>query len=121
MRVYVIKMNKSINRSHLVRQQKQVVRNGKIITTYVWVNPNKNQNKINKTKMSDAQLDKTYFNAIKNGDIELVQKMVKERAIEKGFKDAIPEQGNGYKIRTTRPPLKTKTYYKCFYVTQNQN
>lgn len=107
---------KSINRSKLVRQQKQVIRNGKPVITYVWVNPDKNKKGSKSHKMTDTELDKAYFNAIKSGNAELVQKMVKDRAIEKGFKDAIPEQGNGYKIRTTTPPKKTKTYYKCFYV-----
>ena len=120
MAVLVIKadcdISKSINRSKLVRQQKQVIRNGKPVMTYVWVNPDKNKKKSASRKMTDAELDKAYFDAIKNGNAELVQKMVKDRAIEKGFKDAIPEQGNGYKIRTTTPPKKTKTYYKCFYV-----
>ena len=107
---------KAINRSKLVRQQKQVIRNGKPVITYVWVNPDKNKQKTGHKKLSDAELDRAYFNAIQSGNMELVQKMVKDRAIEKGFKDAIPEQGNGYKIRTKRPPQKTKTYYKCFYV-----
>ncbi|MBO6105044.1 MAG: hypothetical protein J6O99_04025 [Methanobrevibacter sp.] len=120
MAVLVIKadcdISKSINRSKLVRQQKQVIRNGKPVMTYVWVNPDKNKKKSASRKMTDEELDKAYFDAIKNGNAELVQKMVKDRAIEKGFKDAIPEQGNGYKIRTTTSPKKTKTYYKCFYV-----
>ena len=107
---------KAINRSKLVRQQKQVIRNGKPVMTYVWVNPDKNKQKTGHKKLSDAEIDRAYFTAIQSGNMELVQKMVKDRAIEKGFKDAIPEQGNGYKIRTKRPPQKTKTYYKCFYV-----
>ena len=109
---------KSINRSHLVRQQKQVIRNGRAVITYVWVNPNKLNNKKSMAN-NDAELDRKYLAAIKSGDMELVQKMVSDRAIQKGFKDAIPEQGNGYKIRTTRPPKKTKTYYKCFYVDEH--
>ena len=118
--MFVIKADseiaKAINRSKLVRQQKQVIRNGKAVTTYVWINPDKNKKKSSRKKNTDEELDAAYFNAIKSGNMDLVQKMVKDRAIEKGFKDAIPEQGNGYRIRTKRPPLKTKTYYKCFYV-----
>lgn len=109
-------ISKSINRSKLVRQQKQVIRNGKPVMTYVWVNPDKNKKRATAHKMTDEELDKAYFTAIKSGNAELVQKMVQDRAIEKGFKDAIPEQGNGYKIRVKQPPKKTKTYYKCFYV-----
>lgn len=114
---FVIHLEKSINRSKLVRQQKQIIRNGKPVITNVWVNPDKDK-KSGKGRFfsKDELIDRTYFDAIKHGDMKLVQEMVKERAIEKGFKDAIPEQGNGYKIRTTKPPVKTKTYYKCFFV-----
>lgn len=107
---------KSINRSKLVRVQKQVIRNGRPVNTFVWVNPDKNKPKSKGHKMTDEELDNAYFKAIKEGNAELIQKMVTDRAIEKGFKDAIPEQGNGYQIRTNAPPKKTKTYYKCFYV-----
>ena len=118
--MFVIKADseiaKAINRSKLVRVQKQVIRNGRPVNTYVWINPDKDKQKSGHKKITDAELDKAYFKAIQAGNMDLVQKMVKDRAIEKGFKDAIPEQGNGYRIRTKRPPLKTKTYYKCFYV-----
>ena len=118
--MFVIKADseiaKAINRSKLVRVQKQVIRNGRPVNTYVWINPDKDKQKPSHKKITDAELDKAYFKAIQAGNMDLVQKMVKDRAIEKGFKDAIPEQGNGYRIRTKRPPLKTKTYYKCFYV-----
>lgn len=77
--------------------------------------PNKWQ-RIYETKNESANIDTEYFNAIKSGDMEKVQKMVNERAEKMGFKDAIPEQGNGYKIRVTRPPKKTKIVYKCFFV-----
>lgn len=118
---FVIKADTEIakairNRSKLVKQQKQIIRNGKAVLTYVWVNPDKDKKKTKPAKMTDKELDQMYFNAIKAGNTELVQKLVQDRAIEKGFKDAIPEQGNGYKIRVTKPPKKTKTYYKCFYV-----
>ena len=118
--MFVIKADseiaKAINRSKLVRVQKQVIRNGRPVNTYVWINPDKDKQKSGHKKITDAELDKAYFKAIQAGNMDLVQKMVKDRAIEKGFKDAIPEQGNGYRIRTKRPPLKTKKYYKCFYV-----
>ena len=48
---------KSINRSKLVRQQKQVIRNGKPVITYVWVNPDKNKKKTSSKKMTDEELD----------------------------------------------------------------
>lgn len=109
-------ISKAINRSKLVRVQKQVIRNGKPVITNVWINPDKNKKKNGHRKISDEELDNSYFKAIQAGNMDLVQKMVKDRAIEKGFKDAIPEQGNGYKIRVQKPPVKTKRYYKCFYV-----
>lgn len=105
------------NRSKLVRQQKQIIRNGKPVITYVWVNPDKDNKKGKPAKkLTDKELDNMYFNAIKSGNTELVQKLVKDRAIEKGFKNAIPEQGNGYKVRVTKAPKKTIKVYKCFYV-----
>ena len=76
----------------------------------------KNKKKTGHKKITDEELDNAYMKAIQAGNMDLVQKMVTDRAIEKGFKDAIPEQGNGYRIRVQKPPLRTKTYYKCFYV-----
>lgn len=107
------------NRSHLIRKQ-ITDKNGHRKT--VWVNPNQDQKKsgkgrfFNKEELENAALDKAYMDAINSGDMEKVQKMVMDRAEKMGFKDAIPEQGRGYKIRTTRPPKKTRTVYKCFYV-----
>lgn len=110
-----------------VYEYKTVTRNGKTFQQKYRVNPNKNKKKVSAGKsekpknntsvnQNDAKLDDEYFAAVKSGDVAKLQQMVKERAERMGFKDAIPEQGNGYKIRTTRPPKNTKTVYKCFYV-----
>lgn len=110
-----------INRSKLVPKQIQVrSKKGTIYTKTVYVNPNPQQTKKivrhSDKEEENRRLDSEYFDALKKGDIAKLQQMVKERAEKMGFKDAIPEQGNGYKIRTTRPPKNTKTVYKCFYV-----
>lgn len=60
--------------------------------------------------------DKAYFEAIAKGDTAAVEKMVADRAKENGFADAIPEQTEGYSVRTTPPPKKTIKAYKVFYV-----
>ena len=110
-----------VNRSKLVPKQIQVrSKKGTIYTKTVYVNPNPQQTKKvirhSNTEEENRRLDSEYFDAVEKGDVAKLQKMVKERAEKMGFKDAIPEQGNGYKIRTTRPPKNTKTVYKCFYV-----
>ena len=62
--VFVVKENdviaKSINRSKLVRVQKQVIRNGRPVTTYIWINPDKNKPKSKGHKMTDEELDNAY-------------------------------------------------------------
>lgn len=73
-------ISKSINRSKLVRQQKQIIRNGKPVMTYVWVNPDKNKNKTKHKNTIDEELDRKYMDAIKKGDIETVRKMVYDKA-----------------------------------------
>lgn len=111
---------KSMNRSRLVRKQ-VTDKNGHRRT--VWVRPDEQKKGTGRffsaKELEDRYLDTEYMNAIKSGDMEKVQKMVMDRAAEKGFYNAIPEQGNGYKVRVTAPPKKTKTYYKCFYVDEN--
>lgn len=108
---------KSMNRSRLVRKQ-ITDKNGH--RRNVWVRPDEQKKGTGRLfsvkELEDRYLDSEYMNAVKSGDMEKVQQMVIDRAAKMGFKDAIPEQGNGYKIRTTRPPKRTKTYYKCFYV-----
>ena len=111
---------KSMNRSRLVRKQ-VTDKNGHRRT--VWVRPDEQKKGTGRLfsvkELEDRYLDTEYMNAIKSGDMEKVQKMVMDRAEKMGFKNAIPEQGNGYKVRVTAPPKKTKTYYKCFYVDEN--
>lgn len=48
---------KSINRSKLIRVQKQVIRNGRPVNTFVWVNPDKNKAKTGHKKITDDKLD----------------------------------------------------------------
>lgn len=49
---------KSVGRSHLVRQQKQIIRNGKVVNTFVYVNPDKKKLAVSITrkKLSDKYL-----------------------------------------------------------------
>lgn len=104
------------DRSKLVRVQRQVIRNGKPVMTFVWINPNKLQPKKKTRKTVENDIDKKYMEAIRKGDIDTVRKMVYEKAEKNGFKNAIPEQAEGYTLRVKAPPKKTKTIYKTFYV-----
>ncbi len=104
------------DRSKLVRVQRQVIRNGKPVMTFVWINPNKLQPKKKTRKAAESDIDKKYMEAIRKGDIDTVRKMVYEKAEKNGFKNAIPEQAEGYTLRVKAPPKKTKTIYKTFYV-----
>lgn len=58
--------------------------------------------------------DREYFIAIQNGDMDKVKKMVAEKAKEKGFFDAIPEQTGAYITRVKKAPKKTVKVYKVF-------
>jgi len=111
---------KSINRGHLIPKQIQArnAKTGKIYTKTVYINPNKNKAAAKHERLSDEEkrLDAEYMKAVKSGDIEKLRKMVIEKAEKNGFKNAIPEQAEGYSLRITRPPKKTRTVYKTFYV-----
>ena len=65
---------------------------------------------------ADEQLNQRYMDAINRGDMDTVTRMVRRKASENGFTDAIPEQTLAYKTRTGKAPTKTKTVYKIFTV-----
>jgi hypothetical protein len=117
-----LEVMKALNRAHLVPKQIQV-RNakGKVYMKTVYVNPNKKKKLVySPSKLEeDERLDREYMQAVKDGDIDKLRKMVIEKAEKNGFKNAIPEQAEGYSLRITRPPKKTKTVYKTFYVDTN--
>lgn len=68
------------------------------------------------SEMAKDPQDKAYFDAIARGDMETAQQMISEKAASAGYADAIPEQTEGYTVRTTPPPKKTIKAYKVFYV-----
>lgn len=117
-----LEVMKALNRAHLVPKQIQV-RNakGKVYMKTVYVNPNKKKKLVySPSKLEeDERLDREYMQAVKDGDIDKLRQMVIEKAEKNGFKNAIPEQAEGYSLRITRPPKKTKTVYKTFYVDTN--
>ena len=111
------------NRAHLVRTPKQVIRNGKAVMTYVWINPEKDQKKgrkaskevTNKSKTpSDKQLDNLYFEAIKKGDMEEVQRLVdiKATSYASGTFTDFEADNPCYKIRRGKTPEHTIKVYK---------
>lgn len=75
-----LEIAKAINRSKLVRQQKQVIRNGKPVMTYVWVNPDKN----NKSKRKKSNSLDDFFDSLGWDDQkkELAKKSLTERQIK---------------------------------------
>lgn len=115
-----LEIMKSLNRSHLVPKQIQARngKTGKFYTKTVYVNPNQKTKLVYRPQALDEikRLDAEYMQAVKDGDIDKLRKMVIEKAERNGFKDAIPEQAEGYSLRITRPPKQTKTVYKTFYV-----
>lgn len=104
------------DRSKLVKVYKPVTRGGKTFMAGVWVNPSEAQPSAKPHKASEEELDRVYMDAVKKGDIDTLRRMVIEKAERNGFKDAIPEQAEGYSLRISRPPRKTRTVYKTFYV-----
>lgn len=103
------------NRSKLVRQQKQIIRNGKAVMTYVWVNPDKDKKTVKHSKTpSDAELDKLYFDAIKKGDMETVQQLVDIKATSYASGTFTKEESDNpcYKLRRGKTPEHTIKVYK---------
>lgn len=64
----------------------------------------------------EQAMDRAYMAAVEAGDVEKARAMVAKRAEEAGFKDAIPEQAGGWKVRTRPAPKKTVKAYKVFFV-----
>lgn len=73
------------------------------------------------TDLSQRVTDEEYMTAVNNGDTETAARMVEDAAREAGYGDAIPEQTLAYKVRTTKPPTKTKKVYKVFTLDTNGN
>lgn len=118
---YVVQISVEIekamkDRSKLVKVYKPVTRGGKTFMAGIWVNPSEAQPSEKPHKASEEELDRVYMDAVKKGDIDTLRRMVVEKAERNGFKDAIPEQAEGYSLRISRPPRKTRTVYKTFYV-----
>lgn len=65
--------------------------------------------------------DEEYMAAVEANDMETAARMVEDAAREAGYGDAIPEQTLAYKVRTTKPPTKTKKVYKVFTLDTNGN
>jgi len=65
---------------------------------------------------AEEQQNQRYMDAVNSGDIETATRLVRQRARDRGFTDAIPEQTLAYKTRTGKAPRKTKTVYKVFTV-----